>query len=418
MSYVPKQKEDEVRKVGFTGEDGNAKWKHDLSLNQDARHVKGNSPTEKKGIAEKKMVAISLYRGKLHRSPDVPRQWLMPTPKITLKDFKTLLHRRSRALSRLESTTTPNPNPNPNSVEDTNSGGRLPPESDGPATEDVVKDEETSKDNGEKTVDDELARSNYAEEEVNGLKLSKVGDDDENLGIPGDELVAVGDGKLFVEAPENGPNGVDGFRQEGKTDAPLQHGLEPLENNSLSDIEKRKKEVEEKLQILNARKHNLVQVLKQILSAEEELRRRSNVQGSTGRPLMSLQVDVGNDNGSMSRHVTPRPVSEGNCNGDTEGADADDGPNQKLRSRSLPRMSSVSPSSDSLHRRAPFATVPNPSRTPSGVAASSPSRFAPSSQQANATASVTGTNYVPTSPSPAAGGSLAFRDARLPSPWS
>ncbi|XP_024976132.1 uncharacterized protein LOC112514055 [Cynara cardunculus var. scolymus] len=367
------------------------------------------------------MVAISLYRGKLHRSPDVPRQWLMPTPKISLKDFKTLLHRRSRALSRLQATTTPNPNPNPNlnSVEDNNSGGRVPTESDGPGVEDVAKDEGTSKANGDKrTVDDELARSNYADEEVNGQKLSKGDDEDEVLGIPGDELVAVDDAKAVAEVPENAPDAVDGFQQEGKTDAPPQHLLEPVENNSLSDIEKRKKEVEEKLQILNARKHNLVQVLKQILNAEEELRRRSNAQGSTGRPLMPLQVDVGNDNGSMSRHVTPQPVSEGNCNGDTEGADADDGPNQNLRSRSLPRMSSVSPSSDSLHRRAPFAMVPNPSRTPSGVAASSPSRFAPSGQQANPTASVTGTNYVPTSPSPAAGGSLAFRDARLPSPWS
>ncbi|KVH98892.1 hypothetical protein Ccrd_022887 [Cynara cardunculus var. scolymus] len=336
------------------------------------------------------MVAISLYRGKLHRSPDVPRQWLMPTPKISLKDFKTLLHRRSRALSRLQATTTPNPNPNPNlnSVEDNNSGGRVPTESDGPGVEDVAKDEGTSKANGDKrTVDDELARSNYADEEVNGQKLSKGDDEDEVLGIPGDELVAVDDAKAVAEVPENAPDAVDGFQQEGKTDAPPQHLLEPVENNSLSDIEKRKKEVEEKLQILNARKHNLVQVLKQ---------------GSTGRPLMPLQVDVGNDNGSMSRHVTPQPVSEGNCNGDTEGADADDGPNQNLRSRSLPRMSSV----------------PNPSRTPSGVAASSPSRFAPSGQQANPTASVTGTNYVPTSPSPAAGGSLAFRDARLPSPWS
>lgn len=308
-----------------------------------------------------------------------------------------------------------------NSVEDTNPGGRVPPESDGPAAEGVAKDEGASNANGDKTVEDELEKSNYAEQEVNGQKVSKGGDEDKILVIPGDESVAVDDAKAVVEAPENAPNAVDGFRQQGKTDAPLQHLLEPLENNSLSDIEKRKKEVEEKLQILNARKHNLVQVLKQILSAEEELRRRSNVHGSTGRPLMSLQVDVGNDNGSMSRHVTPRPVSEGNCNGDTEGADADDGPNLNPRSRSLPRMNSVSPSSDSLHRRAPFATVPNPSRTTSGVAASSPSRFAPSGQQANPTVSVTGTNYVATSPSPpaaASGGSFAFRDARLPSPWS
>lgn len=63
------------------------------------------------------MVAISLYRGNLHRVPDVPRRWLMPTPKLSLKDFKSLLHRRSKALSRLRSSTPdpdPNPNPDPN----------------------------------------------------------------------------------------------------------------------------------------------------------------------------------------------------------------------------------------------------------------------------------------------------------------
>lgn len=58
------------------------------------------------------MVAISLYRGNLHRVPDVPRRWLMPNPKISLKDFRLLLLRRSKALSLLrDATTSSNPNP-------------------------------------------------------------------------------------------------------------------------------------------------------------------------------------------------------------------------------------------------------------------------------------------------------------------
>ncbi|PWA37914.1 hypothetical protein CTI12_AA587270 [Artemisia annua] len=129
----------------------------------------------------------------------------------------------------------------------------------------------------------------------------------------------------------------------------------PPEDNTLSDKEERKKEIEEKLKFLNERNHKLVQVLKQILNAEEELRRRSNVQGITGRPIVSLQVDVTNDSGSMSRDVTPRPGSEGNCGGDVEGPDADGAPNQNLHSRNMTRMSSMSPSSDSLHRRGPFS---------------------------------------------------------------
>lgn len=57
------------------------------------------------------MVSISLYKGNLHKVPDVPRKWLMPTRQISVKDFKALLRRRSRALSRLPN---PNPSPNPN----------------------------------------------------------------------------------------------------------------------------------------------------------------------------------------------------------------------------------------------------------------------------------------------------------------
>lgn len=56
------------------------------------------------------MVAISLYRGKLHKAPDVPRKWKMPPQKMSLKEFRTLLERRNKALARIS-----NPNPGPNS---------------------------------------------------------------------------------------------------------------------------------------------------------------------------------------------------------------------------------------------------------------------------------------------------------------
>lgn len=87
-----------------------------------------NSSSRKRERQIRKMVAISLYRGNLHRVPDVPRRWLMPNPQISLKDFRVLLNRRSRALSRQRSfssssaaaiTTTTNFKPNPNPT-DTN----------------------------------------------------------------------------------------------------------------------------------------------------------------------------------------------------------------------------------------------------------------------------------------------------------
>lgn len=59
------------------------------------------------------MVAISLYRGNLHRVPDVPRRWLMPVNSISLKDFRSLLSRRSAALSRLSSDVGTSSNPSP-----------------------------------------------------------------------------------------------------------------------------------------------------------------------------------------------------------------------------------------------------------------------------------------------------------------
>jgi hypothetical protein len=64
----------------------------------------------------------------------------------------------------------------------------------------------------------------------------------------------------------------------------------------------------------------------------------------------------------------------------------------------------------------------HPSRATIGVTGS-PSRFALAGHQGNPanlpTLSVSGTNYVVSSPSPAAsGGTSAFRDTRLPSPWN
>ncbi|KAI7754277.1 hypothetical protein M8C21_001145 [Ambrosia artemisiifolia] len=315
------------------------------------------------------MVAISLYKGNLHRAPDTPRQWLMPTRKISLKDFKTLLNRRNRALSRLQS---PNPNPIPQS------NGSLD------------------------LINPNLPLHENANQDNNDWSL---------VVIPSDDLVAKEVADAQAVLPQNG--------HIAASDDQL-----PLpKDDSSNEKEKRKKEVEEKLKVLNERKHKLVQVLKQILNAEEELRRRSNVQGITGRPSVSLQVDVTNDSGSMSRHVTPRPGSEG---ADMGGADADDVSNHNMHSRNMTRMSSMSPSSDSLPRRAPFSMVPNPSR---GIVASSPSRFAPSSngQQQGAnlpSVSVTGTNYVASSPSPSpspspagSGGTSVFRDT-IASPWN
>ncbi|XP_059640267.1 uncharacterized protein LOC132282559 isoform X2 [Cornus florida] len=354
------------------------------------------------------MVAISLYRGNLHRVPDAPRRWLMPTPKISLKDFKILLHRRSTALSRLLTTTTTiattsNPNPKDNEF---SSNEPQPPPSEPP-----------------RVSNPEEGPSSF-QEEVKDHRGSDGGGGGSEKPVDGSDTRPV--------VPESSSNPVDS-RGDSRGEKPVASENPNTETNEkidalpLTDREKRKREVEEKLQNLKAKKHNLVQVLKQILNAEEELKRRSNIpfQGMAMRPSVPLQVDTANDSGSMSRHATPRIGSEGNLGSDMEGGEADDVSNHNVHSRHLLRMSSTSPSSDSPYRRPAYIqhnTVPHPSRANAAVAGS-PSRFAPSGHQGHPanlpTVSVSGTNYVASSPSPAAsGGTSAFRDGRLSSPWN
>ncbi|KAF5459809.1 hypothetical protein F2P56_019725, partial [Juglans regia] len=360
-----------------------------------------------------KMGAISLYRGNLHRVPDVPRRWLMPTPKISLGVFKSLLQRRSKALSRLHSSTTTanaNPNPNPNPI------------SEQKQQSECLKENESS-------IEPKLEAKSpcYCGEGPSGEEKHQKDQKESDGG---------GDFPVKVDAadalPEKGSGAVDGGANEKAL--PVQTKLADLATPNLEvtnkvDLlngrEKRKREVEDKLQSLNAKKHNLVQALKQILNAEEELKRRNSMQGMTIRPSVPLQVDAANDTGSLTRQPTPRTGSETNLGGDMEGGEADDPLNHNTHPRHTFRMSSMSPSSESPLRR-PASNqhnmVSHPSRPSFGVTGS-PSRFAPTGHPGNPanlpTLSVSGTNYMASSPSPAAsGGTSTFRDARLPSPWN
>ena len=321
------------------------------------------------------MVAISLYRGNLHRTPDVPRRWLMPNPKISLKDFKTLLARRSKALSRSQPTTSSNPNPN------LLSNASQPQ----PSTSNQRQSQLCNQPDSQKPI--------HQSDFKNAAALEKPLDDAAATSI------------------------------DKHTDDPV-IGNEDLNN----DKEKRKKEVEGKLQVLNAKKHNLVLVLKQILNAEEELNRRNNVQQqgvSLPGPSVPLKSDGTNDTSSGTRYMAMRLGCEGNLVGDMDGGEADDSTNHNMQhSRQVLQTSSMSPSSESPLRRTPSVqqnTVSNPARA-SFPATSSPSCFANSGQQGNPinipSVTVSGTSYIASSPSPAAsGGTSVFREARHPSPW-
>ncbi|XP_022988392.1 uncharacterized protein LOC111485647 isoform X2 [Cucurbita maxima] len=328
------------------------------------------------------MVAISLYRGNLHRVPDVPRRWLMPIHNISIRDFKSLLHRRSKALSRLFATassspakvsTSPNSNPISNSL--------IKPDVEGPRNN--VKKRKKS-DIG----DDCLGKSTEGFDSVNGTKpcfIDQGSDPVENGGAHSNE-----ENHAVLENPNKEAN------------------------EDLLDVEEnRKKEVEEKLKVLNETTHNLVQVLKQIFHVEEEVKRRRSLQGTEIRASAPpLQVDASADTGSMTRPLAPRVATEVNANGDTEGGEADDLLNQNVPSESpLRRPAHIQPNMGLHPSRTNFSLTGSPSCLPPAGQSGLPPNLP--------TLSVSGTNYIAFSHSPAAsGGTSVLRDARQPSPWN
>ncbi|EFH53837.1 hypothetical protein ARALYDRAFT_485149 [Arabidopsis lyrata subsp. lyrata] len=338
------------------------------------RRIRRTEETQK----QKTMVAISMYRGNLHKVPDVPRRWRMPDHNLSFKDFKSLLHRRKRALSRLPL----NSNPNLNLSVKT----ELVTDQENP----IIPSEGNASSGKQKLVD---------------VKREVIGGN-------------------RVKEDENNDRGFEGARSDGgdrpgrvtelkETDyVPQKDVAKEEEANETaekvpSEIEKKQKEVEERLQVLNAKKHNLVQVLKQILNAEEELKRRGCMQqqGTTAatRPALPLHVDVSNDSG-------------GNAGTHMEGGETDDAANQNnAQTRTVLRLCGASSSSESPLKRAAALSqhnmVPHTSRW-------SP-RVGPSQPGPAVTVSASGTNYIASSPSPAgSGGTSVFRESRLQSPWN
>ncbi|EOA24290.1 hypothetical protein CARUB_v10017530mg [Capsella rubella] len=329
---------------------------------------------------KKTMVAISMYRGNLHKVPDVTRRWRMPERNLSFKDFKSLLHRRKLALSRLPLDSNPKMNLTVKS--------ELVTDQENP----ILPSEGNLSSKKQKVVA-------VKREEICG---NQVREDENDRGFEG----ARSDGGDL-------PGGVtesketDNLPPEAEDAANEKAEANEITEKEPSETEKKRKEVEDRLQVLNAKKHNLVQVLKQILNAEEELKRRNYMQqqGTTAatRPALPLHVDVSNDSG-------------GNAGAQMEGGETDDAANHiNAQTRTVLRLCGASSSSESpLRRAAAFSQhnmVPHTSRW-------SP-RVGPSQHGAAVTVSASGTNYIASSPSPAgSGGTSVFRESRLQSPWN
>nr|XP_018680331.1 PREDICTED: uncharacterized protein LOC103983482 [Musa acuminata subsp. malaccensis] len=415
------------------------------------------------------MVAISLYRGNLHRVPDVPRRWPLPPPAISLCQFKILIRKRSEALSRLSAApvaaTTLDVKVEGKSKEEVkgdDDGAKIglsvreyssvldpEPSNSQPKCKEETRDHEAFRESevGASASDAPAgAPSTREEEEVRDSKIGEAG---------------VVDGKFEVR----GALGVDSFISVFHETSWIMLLMLPILDNFysvdvyfydtrdfidltvlsiilvrnksdvVSDKEERKRDLEKKLHVLNEKKHNLVQMLKQILNAEEEIKRRS-MQSPVLHPSIPQKAEMTLEMGSVKQ--VPKLTVEVNFGSDS-GGESDAAAKNNSHVRQLHHTHSTSPSAASLTRttfgsfqhntglqniRASMTatgygpTTPNSS---AGGAMVSPSRFAPvghQSQTPNLTPVALPVNhFIASSPSPAASGgaSSVFMDPCLTS---
>lgn len=331
----------------------------------------------------------------------------MPPPAISLRHFKLLIRKRSLALSRLAAAATP--------------AGTLDAKEEGKGKEETVGG--AKPDSPKAEIASNSQTPNSEQKKAEDMEEEKPLKETEGTNAPTSNP-QVGTSATFEEVRGSAVGGG------GTADAKL----EVCNNlNTASDKGERKRELEKKLQVLNEKKHHLVQMLKQILNAEEEIKRR-NMQPSVMRASIPLQAEMSVDMGSVSRQA-PKVTLDINFGNDL-GGELDLAANHNAHARQLHLLHSTSPSTASFPRT-PFSSLQhNTVHTPRsslvaaghgqttsnalmGTAMASPSRFAPTGHQGHAMSlppiSLPGTSYMASSPSPAASGGVSsvFRDSHL-----
>ncbi|XP_057820085.2 uncharacterized protein LOC131032999 isoform X3 [Cryptomeria japonica] len=279
------------------------------------------------------MGVISFYRGNLHKVPDTPRRWPIPKPSISLHDFKILLEKRSRALERLQL----------NAHEDDDE------EAEGMGDNDCTKEEDPSllQENKRKRETAEL--EDHSERATKCSKFNEAEEEKGHADFPMEcePQIVSKDGR--DDAPELHPNFSDSAKskksnaEEMDVDSHKQEPSGPVsEDKTIKDAKpaqeahknpeeianklKRKHELESKLKDLTEEKHHLVQMLKHILSTEEEMKKRSQVALQTSAMNMSLpsQGEATVDVGSHTKQAGRRVRTELNCYGDLEEGELED----------------------------------------------------------------------------------------------
>ncbi|CAA6667284.1 unnamed protein product [Spirodela intermedia] len=227
------------------------------------------------------MVAISLYRGNLHRVPDVPRRWPMPPRAISVGEFRVLLDRRSRALAQLQAS--------------------------GTATDAEEMPRKRSSRQGRRR---EWATADARSLVSRCIVLSR--------GSPGKRRrrhrrTPRGGERASCSAPKSIIWESDKLEEsKAVNDSTADGGPAASIFDGVNDIEQRKRDLEKKLDVLNEKKHHLVQMLKQILNAEEEMKKRTSIEPPSIRASFPSQADATTDTGSTIKIAAPRMTVEVN----------------------------------------------------------------------------------------------------------
>lgn len=367
-----------------------------------------------------------MYRGNLHRgAADAARHWPVPAPTLSASRFRRLLRSRSLAVSRLEGarkldsgSSSPNSRldegaPEPvGQAEEVDGGQQQQDERQEEEEEeqaeghDVQQQQQQEQAEGE-GQDEQQQQGEHGGEEEEEQEEGAV--EDVEMDDAG-EVVAGGDHAGGNGDPEEGQGESEGFDPNAEV---------PNSEVSYRDgVEGKKRDLSDKLDTLNKKKHDLVQMLKQVLNAEEEIRTRS--MQAPLRAAMPQQSENAADGSSVPRQA-PRMTVDVNFS--EFAGESDAGSNQGTPGRPLHHVHSISPSTASF-ARSPFSSLHHNSghtpRSPATFSTASPSRFAASGHQGNPyshpSASLPGSNFVASSPSPAASGgsSSVFRDYRPP----
>ncbi|KAM0889914.1 hypothetical protein ACQ4PT_027406 [Festuca glaucescens] len=297
------------------------------------------------------MVAISMYRGNLHRAgDDAARQWQVPPPTLSASRFRRLLRSRSLAVSRLAGAPRPNsPGSSPNS--------RL----DEAAAEPTREAEEVDGDQQEEGHDVQPQQLQHQQEEeghdLQKQEVEEEGQDEQQQGEDVGEEDEQEEGAVEdVEMDDAGEVVVGGGDASGNGDPEEgqgeSEGFDPNPEVSYHDgVEERKRELTDKLDTLSKKKHDLVQMLKQILNAEEEIRKRS-AQASS-RAAMPQPSENAADGSFVPRQV-PRMTVDVNFS--EFAGESDAGSNQGTPGRPMHHVHNISPSTASF-ARSPFGSL-------------------------------------------------------------